>query len=246
MKTLTSVAGSNGKGLSVQLSPPSVETKSDAVRSIPNPRVPDTYRRDGSLGATSIVVTVTVGSIAAPRWVQSAPSSAVCQTRLSSEAIAPASPKTYDELRASTVSGASGRTARSTIDSPASGPPVQPKLQPRSGAPLEAPRDTSRPSTRPTTRPSFAVSATDGSSTETLGTPRALSQSQRHVVPSSREIRRPYVARTTIEIGVGGVRREDDLRRRGVPPVAGRLRRRQRRGCAERRGDPPRDTHPSG
>ena len=135
MKTLTSVAGSNGNGLSVQLAPPSVETKSDAVRTVPNPRVPETYRRVGSLGATSSVVTDTAGSNAAPRWVQCAPSSVGLPDAAVERRVLPASPKTYVELSASTVCGA-GRDREVGDRQPRrAGPAAQAKLQPRSCAP---------------------------------------------------------------------------------------------------------------
>ena len=79
MKTPTSVTASNGTGLSVQLA--TVDRDEERRRALGAVTRASRRRRSrcGSLLATSIVVTTTVGSSPAPSWAQCAPSSVLCE-----------------------------------------------------------------------------------------------------------------------------------------------------------------------
>ena len=131
-------------------------------------------------------------------------------------AAAASSPNTYEELSASTVCGASGRTARSTIEGPASAPPAQSNWHPRSV-------DTSSPSVQPDDE-GVARRQSDrrvldrdsgyaeGALAEPLPGGRAVLRDEESIGRAHDEDDRSRARRA---------RREDDLGRGRVPPVGG-------------------------
>src|SRR5258708_20649562 len=135
-----------------------------------------------------------LGSNGVPNGVQVAPSSTL------SNACACSPPPAFRsvDVRATTECGAFGRTATSTIHSPANWSPAHLQLHPVSF-------DTLRPPGRnPATSAWPAVRASAGSTTAICEIPSASSQRNAHVVPCSEDGKIPYAERTRTALGTLG------------------------------------------